>query len=266
MTIAADNWGWQARIGIFIVASEPIPEAEWWAMTPAGVSVHAARVTAPTPWARWDAARTTVTLEPDLERGARQFAAMRLNAITIAHSSSSIAGGAGWDQAVSKRLAEILPAGTAVTTNGRDCQAALRAGNVARPFLVFPAWFQDTALPAGVAYFAEHGFKPAGHMRVDPGRKWRDLAPGELYPQGMAFEQDVEDLYRQVSTRCPAEADGVLMVGTGLRAVGIIDALERDLGRPVLSANQASLWNCLALSGVTAAVEGYGRLLRGAGR
>ena len=41
-----DNWGWQARIGMFIVSSEAVPEAEWWAMLPPNVSVHAARVTA----------------------------------------------------------------------------------------------------------------------------------------------------------------------------------------------------------------------------
>ena len=35
--------GWKARIGMFIVSSEPVPEAEWWAMMPSGVSVHAAR-------------------------------------------------------------------------------------------------------------------------------------------------------------------------------------------------------------------------------
>ena len=45
----ADNWGWKARIGIFIVRSEPVPEAEWWAMAPSGVSIHAAGVAAPTP-------------------------------------------------------------------------------------------------------------------------------------------------------------------------------------------------------------------------
>ena len=31
----ADNWGWKARIGMFIVSSEAVPEAEWWAMMPA---------------------------------------------------------------------------------------------------------------------------------------------------------------------------------------------------------------------------------------
>ena len=58
----ADNWGWRARIGLFIVGNEAVPEAEWWAMAPPGVSVHAARVTAPTPWAAWHADRSAVTL------------------------------------------------------------------------------------------------------------------------------------------------------------------------------------------------------------
>ena len=155
-----DNWGWKARIGMFIVSSEPVPEAVWWAMMPSGVSVHVARVTAPTPWARWASNRETVELEADVERGAKQFATMRLSAVVIAHSSSSIAGGQGWDDAVVKRLSEVVAPDTVVTTNGRDCQAALRALKVERPFLVFPAWFADPALPKGVAYYAEHGFHP----------------------------------------------------------------------------------------------------------
>ena len=91
-----DNWGWRARVGMFIVGNEAVPEAEWWAMAPKGVSVHAARVTARAPWSRWNAERTSVALEDDLARGAKQFAAMKLSAVTIGHSSSSMMGGAGW--------------------------------------------------------------------------------------------------------------------------------------------------------------------------
>lgn len=257
----ADNWGWKARIGMFIVSSEPIPEAEWWAMMPPGVSVHAARVAAPTPWARWAEDRASVELEDDVARGARHFAQMRLSAVVIGHSSSSIMGGKGWDAAVVARLSEAVAPGTIVTTNGLDCQAALRASGVERPYVVFPAWFGDATLEKGVAYFAEHGFRPAGHMRFDPGRNWRDVPPRELYPQGMAFEQDVESLYRQIIKSCPSDADGVLIAGTGFRCVGILQDLERDLQRPVISANQASLWHCLRLSGVRTPVSGYGNLL-----
>ena len=262
MTMANDNWGWRARIGLFIVGNEAVPEAEWWAMTPPGVSLHAARVTARTPWLRWGEGRGGVEAEDDLVRGCRQFAAMRLSAVTIAHSSSSLVGGKGWDQASVVTLSGMFVAGTVVTTNGLDTQAALRALEVKRPFVVLPPWFNDETVAAGVRYYVDHGFAPAGHLRYDPGRKWRDLPPGELVGQGLGFEQEVEPLFRQIKAACPSDADGVLIAGTGFRCVAILDALEQDLQRPVVSANQASLWHCLRSSGVHTQVGGYGRLMR----
>mgnify|MGYP000559469839 CR=1 FL=1 len=256
-----DNWGWRARIGMFIVSSEAVPEAEWWAMAPPGVSIHAARVTAPSPWARWRSDRSGVDLEDDLERGARQFAAMRLSVVVTGHSTSSIVGGDGWDEAVVEALSRVLAPGTIATTNGLDTVAAFGAAGVRHPFVVFPAWFGEDTVAAGVRYYAARGFAPAGHLRYDPGRKWRDVPPRELYPQGMGFEQEIEPLYSQIRALCPAEADGIFIAGTGFRCVGIIDALEQDLKRPVLTANQVSLWNGLRLAGVLAAVTGYGSLL-----
>lgn len=262
-----DNWGWQARIGMFIVGTEVVPEAEWWAMVPPNVSVHVARVTARAPWARWrdDPSGKElggVELEEDLSRGCRQFAPMRLSAVVVGHSSSSILGGPRWDEAVVETLSRELGGGVAVTTNGLDCAAALQASGVSRPFLVFPPWFADDLVAAGVRDWCERGTTPAGHLRYDPGRQWRDVPPGELYRQGMATAQAIESLYQQVRAACPPEADGVLIAGTGFRCVGILDALERDLRRPVVSANQASLWHCLRLSGVRTPVDGYGNLLR----
>jgi maleate isomerase len=260
--ISNDNWGWRARIGLFIVGNEAVPEAEWWAMAPSGVSIHAARVTARAPWARWRDDRSGVEPEDDLVRGCRQFAAMRLAAVVVGHSSSSILGGKGWDAATVAALSPLLGTGVFVTTNGLDTQAALQASGVKRPFLVLPAWFNDDTVAAGLRYYADHGFAPAGHLRYDPGRKWRDLPPGELYGQGMGFEQEIEPLYAQIRAKCPTDADGVLIAGTGFRCIGILDALEQDLHRPVISANQASLWRCLRAAGVQMPVSGYGNLLR----
>lgn len=257
-----DNWGWRARIGLFIVGNEAVPEAEWWAMAPKGVSVHAARVTAKSPWAQLRANGVEVDLTDDLARGARQFAAMRLTAVVLAHTTSSVVGGKGWDKATAATLSAAIGNKTFVTTNGQDTIAALRASGVKRPFLVLPPWFPDSAVEAALAYYAEHGFDVAGHLSYDPGRKWRDIPPGDLYAHGIGFEQEIEPLYAQVRTTCPADADGVLIGGTGFRCVGILEALEQDLKRPVISANQASLWQCLRRSGVRETVSGYGSLLR----
>ena len=258
----SDNWGWQARIGMFIVGVEAVPEAEWWAMCPSNVSVHAARVTARAPWAQWNADRTSVELEEDLIRGAKQFAGMRLSAVVIGHSSSSFVGGKGWDEAVVGRLAGMLDDDVAVTTNGLDCLAALRASDIQRPFLVLPPWFNDDLIDAGLRYYTDHGYEIAGHLRYDPGRQWRDVAPADLYRQGMGFEQEIEPLYQQIKSACPTEADGVLIAGTGFRCVAIVDVLEQDLQRPVLAANQVSLWHCLRMAGVRTQISGYGQLLR----
>lgn len=261
-TLKNDNWGWQARIGMFIVGGEAVPEAEWWAMLPRGVSVHAARVTSGAPWARWRADRSGVDLADDLLRGARQFATMQLSAVALGHTSSSVVGGKGWDEATVAALGGVLGGGINVTTNGLDTLAALRASRVVRPFLVLPPWFPDDTVKAAVAYYADHGLAPAGHLRADPGRKWRDLPPGDLVGHGLGLAQEVEPLYAQIRAACPAAADGVLIAGTGFRCVAILEALEQDLGRPAISANQASLWHGLRLSGVRTPVAGYGNLLR----
>jgi maleate isomerase len=256
-----DNWGSAARIGMFIVGSEAVPEAEWYAMAPPHASVHAARVTAKAPWAQWNTERSAVTLEPDVTRGAEQFASMRLTAVVIGHSSSSFAGGKGWDEAVIGDLSKILAADTHVTTNGLDCLAALSAAGIHKPLLVLPAWFGDGIADAGMRYFNEHACEPVAALRYDPGPKWRDVPPGELYPRGMGFEQEIDPLFDQIIAACPPSADGIMIAGTGFRCVAIIDKLERQLGIPVITANQASLWCSLRLSGVDAKVPGYGRLL-----
>ncbi|MBS0541039.1 MAG: hypothetical protein JSR47_19920, partial [Proteobacteria bacterium] len=238
-----------------------VPEAEWWAMAPPGVSIHAARVSAPTPWAAWDAGKTAVTLSDDLARGARQFAAMNLSAVVLGHTSSSVVGGKGWDAATVTALQAVIGGTTFVTTNGLDTMAALAALKVARPFLVLPAWYPEPTVAAALAYYTDHGLAPAGHLRMVPAAKWQGIPPGELYPRGMAVDQEIEPLFDQIVAACPENADGVLIGGTGFRCSALIEGLEKKLGRPVVAANQASLWHCLRNSSAHGPIAGYGKLL-----
>jgi maleate isomerase len=191
---------------------------------------------------------------------------MKLSAVVLGHTTSSLVGGPykdgkGWDEKMAGDLGAIVGPDKFVTTNGLDMQAALRASQVKRPFLVVPPWFNDDTLKAGLAYFTDRGFAPAGHLRYDPGPGWREVAPGEMYAKGMGFAQQIEPLYAQIRAACPDGADGVLIGGTGFRCVGILEALEHDLKRPAISANQASLWHCLRRSGVHVSIQGYGSLL-----
>lgn len=56
-------------------------------------------------------------------------------------------------------------------------------------------------------------------------------------------------------------ADLVFISCTNLPTIGLIEGVESELGIPVVTSNQASMWAALRGSGVTR-IEGYGRLLR----
>lgn len=63
------------------------------------------------------------------------------------------------------------------------------------------------------------------------------LAIGKMPPQ-VPY-----DLAREVDSD---ECDGIFISCTNFPTAEIIESLERDLGKPVVTSNQATLWACLA--------------------
>jgi maleate isomerase len=58
----------------------------------------------------------------------------------------------------------------------------------------------------------------------------------------------------------PRSPKAVFIGGDGFGAVGIIKALEENLCRPILTANQVAFWQALALSGSRVSIVSYGRI------
>lgn len=57
------------------------------------------------------------------------------------------------------------------------------------------------------------------------------------------------------------EAEALFVSCTAIRALDVVDQIESTIGKPVVTANQAMIWQALRLSGCDASVTGYGRLL-----
>ena len=69
--------------------------------------------------------------------------------------------------------------------------------------------------------------------------------------------------YPEVLISGIAEGSEALFIScTGLRTSGLIDDLEKRLGRPVVTSNQALSWASLRAAGVADRVMGQGRLMR----
>ena len=70
-----------------------------------------------------------------------------------------------------------------------------------------------------------------------------------------------EHAYRLVKEVDRNEAELLLISCTNFRSLEVIETLEKELGKPVVASNTATMWKLLQMAGVKAKVPGAGRLL-----
>ena len=123
----------------------------------------------------------------------------------------------------------------------------LRALGTERIAVVTPPWFDEELTDLGRRYFEAAGFEVVQTASCDLPSDQATITPTGLHAWTMEHTPD--------------DAEAVAIGGNGFRAVGAIDALEQDLGRPVVTANQALFWAALRAAGADPSpVTDYGRL------
>lgn len=210
-------------------------------MAPRGVSIHGSRVLTK----RGDA--RSFADPPHVDTAVELLAALTPSAIISAWTSSSYFLGLEGDEALRLRLEARAP-GIPIILAAVAAAEALRALNVNRMALVHPPWFSEETNDRGKDYFKRLGFEVVSCARITPLRTFAEVPPAEVYDW--------------VKANVVRQADGVLIAGNGLRAVGVIEALESALGKPVFTANQVTFWKALRAAGVTARIGRYGRLFK----
>jgi maleate isomerase len=89
------------------------------------------------------------------------------------------------------------------------------------------------------------------------------MTPARKVPHlNLGSDVSPAEVYEWVRKHTPANAEAVFIAGNGFRTIGVIAALEEDLGRPVITGNQVAFWYALHLAGVGAQVDGYGQVFR----
>lgn len=69
------------------------------------------------------------------------------------------------------------------------------------------------------------------------------------------------DTYQWVRAADGSDIDGIVVSATNLQSLAVLAQAEADLGKPVVSSNQAILWWCLRRLGLKAPIHGWGSLL-----
>lgn len=251
-----DAAGWRARLGVLVPHLDIVPECELAAMLPEGVSLHATRV----PFGISDGgtvvgadAVRAFAAPPHVDDATELLATAPIDGVIFAFTSSSYLLGVEGDAALRRRL-EGKARGKPVVIPCEATVAALRALRARTLAVVDPPWFPADFSALGSSYFNSHGIEVVYHAPA--GLEYSELPAGQL-------EIEPDRLYEWIRKNVPTSADAVFIGGNGLRSVAAIEALEGELARPVLTANQVALWQALSCLGCSTSVPHYGRLLAG---
>jgi maleate isomerase len=251
-----DGWEASVRIGVLTPHADVGPESELQAMAPSGVAIHATRV----PFGAMAAGSImdpTIPLAPvrafaeppQVDDAAELLAAAPLNAIAYGFTSSAYVIGMEGEAEMIARL-ERRTRGIPVVATCKAAVEGLRVLGARRIALIDPPWFDTELNGLGARYYESAGFEVVYSAPCGLASDQTKIAPAELHAW----------VSEQVST---TDAEGIVLGGNGFRAVGAIAALEEDLGRSVVTANQVLLWAALRMTDADpGSVGDYGRLFR----
>lgn len=216
------------------------------ALAPARVSVHFTRMVAHgAVGAHEGLEERSRTQIAHIAENVALLAMVRPKVVVLAHTASSaILGKAGEAELVERMAREH---GIPFITAFGAVLAALEHLGATRVALGTP--YDAGATARTKSHLEAHGIEVVSHGRLDNVKN--------IYDETAARARE---LARRVDA--PA-AQAVFLSGLGMPTIATLDAMERDLGKPVVSAAAAMMWSALRVAGEGAPIAGFGRLLAG---
>jgi maleate isomerase len=228
-----------ARLGLIIPSSNRMVEQEMVGAFAPGVQAHVTRL-------RMTGANhlSFVELLPRIEEAGRALADARCDVIAFHCTANSMEAGPAGERAI---LATLLHAGAPrATTTITAVQRALDALAARRIVLLTP--YDAATTEHEAAFLREAGYDVLSAVGYalgssdaycsTPAQFWRDRA--------------IETAYR--------DADACFISCANIAVFGVIEELETRLGCPVITSNQAVIWDILCLLGRCEQKAGLGRL------
>lgn len=136
-----------------------------------------------------------------------------------------------------------------IFTSGTNHIRALHALNVKS--FVGASYFSGQINDTFGRYFRDAGFDVLAMEGIDV----------PFQDAGLLSQELVYSHVKKIFLKHRKEAEGIYLLGSGWRIMGILDMLEHDLGVPVVHPVPARCWEIQKRLSVCQPVQGYGRLL-----
>ncbi len=229
------------RVGLLIPSSNSLIEPEYYAVMPPSVSVHFARLTMTEVSADGIARQ-----DADVIVQSQMLATANVEVILFCITAASFYMGLDYDAKLKRRIE--AESGKPALTAARTVIDALRVLDVRRIALATP--FVPKGTDRGRRFFEANGFDVVAAEGLDY---------TDNFSIALIDPETVRDLVRRVDTDT---AEAIIIPGGNMPCLSIVEEMEAELGKPVVTTNQAGIWALLRHLGAVDRVDGTGRLLR----
>ena len=230
----------EPRIGLIIPSGNSLTERQFNRYAPPGLGIHVTRLRMTGKWRKpW------AELKSSLIEAAEALSDVKPGLIVFHCTANSMENGLAHEAAIVETVEKASGCST-MTTAQAITQAFDRFG-IKKLVLISPYVKETNAHEVKyldeVGYTVVHelglGLEPHAYAQVTPA-EWQKVV-----------KENTRD-----------EADGYFLSCTNTRMIEAIDDLEKELDKPVINSNQATIWACLKRLGLKHSGAKLGRLFQ----
>jgi maleate isomerase len=231
---------------LIVPSSNTVCEPEMSALCPEGVAAYATRIVF----------EPTITglqaMKAHVERAAMELSSEGIcQVLVFCCTVGSLLGGAATEQEIVGIMEET--AGIPAITTGSSVIAAFEALGVGKIAVATP-YTQE------INKYEKEDLEKRGY-RITQIRGYHEHVPPEALRNDMIGRLSPDVAYEMGLKVDGQDTEGVLISCTNFRAIEIIQKLEQEIGKPVVTSNQAAMWHALRRLGIKDRIQEYGRLL-----
>jgi maleate isomerase len=230
------------KIGLLVPSSNTSTEPDFYRVMPENVSLHSHRI-----WLEDTTLEDLDTMNREAEIAARYVGTADVDIIAYACTSGSFLGGPGYDQNLLATLTKSSGGAPAIGTSPAMIEALKEMG-IRRVSVVTP--YLDSINERMAEFLQGNGFEVVS------------IAGQQIVPNIEIGAQTPEAILAFAKENLDPSADAYFLSCTNWRAFEVVEQLEQESGKPVVTSNQATIWAAFRALGLREPISSYGSLLR----
>ena len=181
-----------------------------------------------------------------LREAARKFKTLPIDVVSWACTSGSFVGGVEW----ARKQVEAIGQETGKPTSSTSLSFMDALKHLEVETVSIMATYPKAVADTFVKFITDFGFS-VSHMTC--------LGIMGGWDASLISETEMK---KHISEAAHDDAEAILIPDTAIPTLSLIDEIEQETGKVLLSANQVTLWNALRLSGADFSVDYFGKLFQ----